>query len=419
MSEAVQLGGGTSALDLPALREQFPALRREVHGRPVVYFDNAATTHKPVEVLEAMERFHTDFNANVHRGVHRMAVEATEAFERARRAVAEYLHAPGVEQVVLTSGTTDSINGVAQGWLAPRLEAGDEILVTGLEHHSNIVPWQLVAEPRGAKLAAIPVRDDGSLDLDAAASRIHQRTRLLAVNAVSNALGSCNDIVHLSSLAREAGIPLLVDAAQALAHGPVDVQAWDADFVALSGHKVFGPTGIGALWIAPRRLEQMRPWRGGGEMISSVRIESSSWADPPHRFEAGTPNIVGAIGLGAALRFMASIEMPALQAHEDRLTRRLTERMTAVDGIRLIGAGAPQRVPIVSFVFDDVHPHDAGQFLDQRGVAVRVGHHCAEPLMRRFGVAGTVRASLALYNIESEIDRLVEGVRETVAFFAR
>ncbi len=398
-----------AGLDLDRLRADFPALSLTLRGRPLVYLDNAATTHKPRAVLEAVERLYATGYGNVHRGVHTLSQRATEAFERARDTVRRRLNAARADEVVLVRGTTEAVNLVAASFVRPRLEPGDEVLVTGLEHHSNIVPWQLTCAERGARLVAAQVTDAGEVDLDAFAARLGPRTRMAAFAHVSNALGTVNPVAEMVALAHCRGVPVLVDGAQAVPHLAVDVQALGCDFYAFSGHKVYGPSGIGALWGRRELLAAMPPYQGGGDMIRSVGFASSTYADPPHRFEAGTPNIEGAIGLAAALDYLDGLDRAAVAAHERALLERAVSALAAVPGVRLVGAPR-ERVGVVSFVVDGAHPHDVGTILDRQGVAVRAGHHCAQPLMERLGLVATVRASFGLYNTESEVDALVAGL---------
>ncbi len=413
-------GGGVlegTGFDVKRIREQFPALDQSVHGRPLVYFDNAATTHKPQRVIDAVSRHDSTDNANVHRGVHTLSQRATDAYERARQRVASFLNTERASEVVFTRGTTEAINLVANAYGGTALERGDEILITGMEHHSNIVPWQQVAKRTGATLQVAPVADDGSLDLGAFEDLVTEDTRIAAFSHVSNALGTVNPVKELTRLAKEEDAAVLVDGAQAVPHLEVDVQAIGCDFYAFSGHKVYGPTGIGALYGRYGRLERMDPYQGGGEMIRSVAFDETRFADPPQRFEAGTPNITGSVGLGEALTFLGEVGQRKVKAHEDRVLDVATDRLSGLDGVRLIGT-APEKASVVSFVLEGVHPHDVGTILDRKGVAIRAGHHCAQPLMERFDVPATCRASFAMYNRVSEVDALVEGITEAVNLFA-
>ncbi len=408
----------TPALDLPRIRADFPVLAREVDGRRLVYLDSAATTQKPQSVIDAVSEYYRRHNANVHRGVHRLSQEATEAYEAAREKIRRRLNAKEKAEILYLRGTTEAINLVAQSWGRPRLKPGDEILATTMEHHSNLVPWQMVAEQTGAKVVEAPIADDGSLLLDELERRLGPRTRLVAVGHVSNALGTVNPVKRIAKMARDAGAITVVDGAQAIAHVPVDVQDLGCDFYAISAHKMFGPTGIGALYGRRELLEEMPPWMGGGDMILTVSFSGSHWAPLPAKFEAGTPNIAGAVGLGAAIDWLDALDFDALQAHEDDLLRYGTERLQALPGIRLIGTAA-EKTSILSFVMEGVHPHDIGTILDHEGVAVRTGHHCAQPVMHRFGVPATARASLSVYNDREDIDRLIEGLEKIRSMFGQ
>jgi cysteine desulfurase/selenocysteine lyase len=404
-------------LEVERLRHDFPALLQKLESRPLVYLDNAATTQKPRSVIEALRHYYHCDNANIHRGVHQLSVRATEAYEQARQTVAQFLGAPHAAEIVFVRGTTEAINLVAHSFACPRLRRGDEIVVSHLEHHSNIVPWQLVCEQTGARLRVVPIDDRGELLLGEYERLLGPRVRLVAISHVSNALGTINPLRRIIQMAHAAGVPVLVDGAQAVPHLPVDVHDLDCDFYAFSGHKVFGPTGIGVLYGKAERLADMPPWQGGGDMIKSVTLERTTYADPPHRFEAGTPNIAGAIGLGAALDYVTDVGLPPILAYEQELLGYATRALGEIPGLRLIGTAA-EKACVLSFVLDGVHPHDAGTILDQEGIAVRTGHHCAQPVMDRFGVPGTVRASLAFYNTPAEIDALAAGLRKVVQVFA-
>jgi len=407
----------TPALDVERLREDFPILAERVRGKPLVYLDNAATSQKPRAVIDAVSRFYGSENANIHRGVHYLSERATVAYDGVRARVARFLNAASPREIVFTRGTTEGINLVAQSWGRSTLKAGDEILITGMEHHSNIVPWQLVAAQTGATVRAVPITDTGELDLKAFDRLLTDRTRLLAVVHLSNALGTINPVRWMISHARERGIVTLVDGAQSAPHLPVDVQALDCDFYAFSGHKIFGPTGIGALYGRASLLEAMPPWQGGGDMIETVTLEQSTWAAPPARFEAGTPPIAQVIGLGAALEYVEAVGRPAIGAWEEELLAYATERVGELDGVRIIGT-AREKASVLSFVVEGVHPHDVGAVLDDEGVAIRTGHHCAQPVMHRFGVPATVRASFAFYNTRAEVDALVRGIHRVRSVFA-
>jgi cysteine desulfurase / selenocysteine lyase len=406
----------TSPLDVRRIRGDFPILRTRINGHPLVYLDNGATSQRPRAVVEAEADFSLLANANVHRGVHSLSQRATDAFDDVRAGVAAFLRAREPAEVVFTAGTTAALNLVARSYAQPLLRAGDEILLSVMEHHSNIVPWQLVARATGASIRVIPVTEAGELDLTAAAGLVGPRTRILAVAHVSNVLGTVNPVRELADLVHAAGGVIAVDGAQAVPHLPVDVGALGADFYAASAHKMYGPTGIGVLYGRRELLEQMPPWQAGGGMIRSVTFEETTFASVPARFEAGTPPISQVIGLGAALRFLEALDWAAIEEHEAALTRRTLEGLLGIGGVRLIGTPA-RRVGVVSFVLEGIHPHDVGTVLDLHGVAVRAGHHCAQPLMKRFGVPGTVRASFAVYNNEADVDRLITGVREARKVF--
>jgi cysteine desulfurase / selenocysteine lyase len=404
------------AFDVEKLRAEFPILAERVRGGRLAYLDNAATTQKPEAVLRALDHYYRHQNANVHRAVHDLAERATTAYEGARDRIAGFLGATR-EEIVFTRGTTEAVNLVAYSHLLPRLNAGDEILLTGMEHHSNIVPWQLVAARAGAKVVPAPVRDDGGLDFAAWRGLLNARTRLVAVAQVSNTLGTVNPVAEMARAAHAHGATVLVDGAQAIAHLPVDVKALDVDFYACSAHKAYGPTGFGALYARRELLEAMPPWHGGGDMIRTVAFEGSTWNEVPYRFEAGTPDIAGAVGFAAALEFIEGIGLEVIGAHEHVLLEEATARLSAVPGLRLIGT-APGKGGILSFVMDCAHPQDIGTILDQEGVAVRTGHHCTMPLMQRFGVPATVRASLAVYNNSEDLRQLERGLLKVRKLFA-
>jgi cysteine desulfurase/selenocysteine lyase len=403
--------------DVQRVRRDFPILNQRVHGKPLVYLDNAATTQKPQTVIDAMVRSYAEDNANIHRGVHLLSERATRAYEEAREKVRVFLNAPDAREVVFVRGTTEAINMVAQTFGRANIGPGDEVLITEMEHHSNIVPWQLICEEKGARLRVIPITDEGELRLDLVDGLLSDRTRLVAVVHVSNALGTVNPIRAIVEKAHARGVPVLVDGAQAVAHLPVDVQALGCDFYALSGHKLFGPTGIGVLWGRLPLLEEMPPYQGGGDMISSVTFKKTTYNVVPNKFEAGTPNIAGSVGLGVAIDYLSSIDFAAMRAYEHELLAHGTRALTAVPGVRIIGT-APDKASILSFVMEDVHPHDIGTILDQEGVAIRTGHHCTQPLMERMGVPATARASLALYNTKEEIDALVAALARVREIFA-
>jgi cysteine desulfurase/selenocysteine lyase len=407
----------SEAFDATRLRRDFPALAQSVHGQPLVYLDNAATTQKPEAVIEAIGNYYRHDNANVHRGVHTLSDRATRHFEAARESVAAFLGGVPSHEVIWTAGTTAAINLVAHSWCGSRLAAGDRILVSYLEHHSNIVPWQLVAEARGAEVVPIPVTEDGEIDLAALAELLDERVRLVAINHVSNAVGTVNPVAEIVALARDAGAVTLVDGAQAVGHFPVDPRDLGCDFYVFSGHKLFGPTGIGVLWGREALLEAMPPFLGGGEMIDRVSFAGTTFNELPFKFEAGTPNIAGAVGLAAAIDYLARIDREAAAAHEERLLDMTVDAASEIPGLRRVGA--PRRsAGIFSFVLDGCHPSDVGMLLDEQGIAVRTGHHCAQPLMERYGLPGTVRASFSMYNTEADVERLVEGIQRAQSLFA-
>ena len=417
MEREVLVKPADAPLDVARLRADFPILAERVNGRPLVYLDNAATTQKPQSVIDALTAYYERDNANVHRGVHTLSQRATDAYEAARANIARFINARTTDEIVYTGGTTDGINLVAQSFARPRLAPGDEILISAMEHHSNIVPWQLVCAQTGARLVVAPVNDAGELMLDAYAAMLGPRTKLVAITHVSNALGSITPIRRIIALAHEANVPVLVDGAQAIAHLPVDVQALDCDFYAFSGHKIFGPTGIGVLYGKAARLDAMPPYQGGGDMIRSVTFEKTEYNDLPYKFEAGTPNIAGAIGLGAAVDYVRHVGVEAIDAHERELLADATQRVATIPGLRIIGT-AKDKAGILSFTLEGVHAHDVGTILDHDGVAIRAGHHCAMPVMAQFGVAGTARASFALYNTREEVDALVAGIERARRMFA-
>jgi len=404
---------GASQLDVAA---DFPILARPVHGRRLAYLDNGATTQKPLAVIEAERRLYLESNANIHRGVHWLSQHATELYDAARATVPRFINAAHADESVFTRGTTEAINLVAQSWGRAELRAGDEILVTTMEHHSNIVPWQLLCEQTGAVLKVVPVSEAGELDLAAFDALLNHRTQLVAITHVSNALGSINPVAELTARAHAAGAVVLVDGAQAVAHQAVDVQAIGCDFYAFSGHKLYGPTGIGALYGRRSILNAMPPWQGGGDMIRTVSFERSTYAEPPQRFEAGTPNIAGAIGLAAAIDYGREVGIERRAAHEHALLEYATAAVDAIRGVRLVGT-AQHKAGILSFLVDGIHPHDLGTILDAEGVAIRAGHHCAMPLMTRFGIPGTARASLAMYNTRADIDALVAAIDKAQDLF--
>lgn len=402
--------------DVEKVREDFPILKREIHGKPLVYFDTASSAQRPLAVIEAVTEFYREHNTNVHRGVHTLSQEATDLYESGRRKLAAYLNAGSWREVVMTRGTTEAINLVAHSFLGPKLKPGDEILVSHMEHHANIVPWQMLCERTGASLKVAPINLQGELEMDALESMLSERVKLLGIVHVSNALGTINPVARICSLAKQHGIPVLVDGAQAMPHSVVDVQALGCDFYCLSGHKMYGPTGIGALWAREETLEAMPPWQGGGEMISRVTFEKTTWNEIPAKFEAGTPNIAGGVGLAAAIDYLSAFDMAEIAAHEHSLLVYATRRLEEIEGLRIIGT-AREKTGAISFTLGDIHPHDLGTIIDHFGIALRTGHHCAMPLMQFFNVPATARASIGMYNTESEVDLLVEALLQTREMF--
>jgi cysteine desulfurase/selenocysteine lyase len=405
-----------AALDVTSVRRDFPILSQQVHGKPLAYLDNAATSQKPQSVIDAILRFYQADNSNIHRGVHQLSERATQAYEDARIKVQHFLNASGSKEIIFVRGATEGINLVAQTYGRTQIGPGDEVVLSELEHHSNIVPWQMLCEERQARWRVIPVNDRGELDLDVFEGLLNERTKIVAVSHVSNVLGTINPVRRIVREAHRRNIPVLVDGAQAVPHMRVDVQELDCDFYVYSGHKAFGPTGIGVLWGREALLEQMPPYQGGGDMIRSVTFEKTLYNELPHKFEAGTPDIAGVIGLGAAVDYITQIGLDAIAAHEHELLRYGTELIEVIPGVRLIGT-AREKAAVLSFVADGVHPHDVGTILDHEGIAVRTGHHCAQPLMERFGVPATTRASLAFYNTREELDRLAAGVHKVKEIF--
>jgi cysteine desulfurase/selenocysteine lyase len=406
-----------SGFDAARARADFPILRQRVRGRPLVYLDNAATTQKPRAVLDAMTRYYEEANANVHRGVHLLSERATRAYEEARLKVGRFIGAPDPREVIFVRGTTEAVNLVAQTFGRSRVGAGDEVLITAMEHHSNIVPWQMLCHEKGARLRVVPVSDAGDLDLDALEGLLGPRTRILSVAQISNALGTVNPVGEIVRRAHAKGVPVLVDGAQGMAHAGFDVAASGADFYAFSGHKMYGPTGVGVLWGRRPLLEEMPPWQGGGDMILSVSFEKTTYNALPYKFEAGTPAIAEAVGLAAAVEYLEGHGLAAIAAHEREVVGYAVEALSRVPGLRLVGTPA-ERAGVVSFLLGEIHPHDIGTIVDRHGVAIRAGHHCAQPLMHRFGVSGTARASFGLYNTREDVDALVEAVNAAREVFA-
>jgi cysteine desulfurase/selenocysteine lyase len=399
-----------------ALRKDFPGLHQSIHGKPLVYLDNAATTQRPQAVIDAWTHASSFLGANIHRGVHALSYRATEAFEASRVAVQGFMNAASPREVIFTRGTTEGINLVAQTFGRAQVGPGDEVLITTSEHHSNIVPWQMLCAQVGAHLKVIPLLHSGELDMDNVAERLTPRTRLLSISHVSNALGTINPIEKLIALAKARGIAVLVDGAQAVPHLPVDVQRLGCDFYVWSSHKLFGPTGVGVLWGREALLEAMPPYQGGGDMIASVTFEKTTYNELPHKFEAGTPDINGVIALRAALQYVAAVGYPAMQAYEDDLLRYATRALRNVDGLTIVGTAA-RKAGVISFTLDDVHPHDIGTVLDKQSIAIRTGHHCAQPVMAFYNIAATARASLAFYNTREEVDALALGLRRIREMF--
>jgi cysteine desulfurase / selenocysteine lyase len=417
MSASVAEAERPVVIDIAKVRADFPILASRVHGHDLVYLDNAATSQKPQVVIDAIVRYYQSANANIHRGVHYLSQLATQEFEAGRQTVQHFVNAAHASEIVFTRGTTEAINLVAQSYGRRHVAAGDEVLVTAMEHHSDIVPWQMLCEEKGAKLAVAPINDRGELILEEFEKLLGPKTKLVAIAHVSNALGTINPVKKIVALAHAQGIPVVVDGAQAVPHIAVDVQDLDVDFYAFSGHKMYGPTGIGALYAKAALLEAMPPYQGGGDMISSVTFEKTTYNKVPHKFEAGTPDMAGVAGLKAAIEYMNGIGVDKIAAHEHDLLEYATDAVRALPGIRIIGTAA-EKASVLSFTVEDVHPHDIGTILDQEGIAVRTGHHCAQPVMERYKIPATVRASFAVYNTRAEVDALVRGLRKVREVFA-
>ena len=415
-SPALSSTAQEAVFDVQKIREDFPILKQTVHGKPLVYLDNAATSQKPQVVIDAELRFYLQDCSNVHRGIHQLSERATDAFEDTRRKVKEFLNAADLREIIFVRGATEAINLVAHSFGRTHVERGDEVLISAMEHHSNIVPWQILCEEKGAVLRVTPINDRGELLLEEFEKLLNARTRLMAVTHVSNALGTINPLRQIVEMARRWNVPVLVDGAQAAPHLQVDVRALDCDFYTFSGHKAFGPTGIGVLYGKARWLEAMPPYQGGGDMISSVTFEKTIYNTLPYKFEAGTPNIAATIGLGAAIDYLNQVGLENVTAYEHELLGYGTEALRQIPGVRLIGT-AREKASVLSFVIDGIHPHDAGTVLDYEGIAVRTGHHCAQPVMQRFGVPATTRASLAFYNTREELDALVAGIHKVQEMF--
>ncbi len=407
----------TRTFDLDEVRSEFPVLSRRIHDHPLVYLDNAATTQKPLTVLDRIDSYYRTENANVHRGVHTLSQEATDAYESVRPVMQRFLGAASSREIVFTKGTTEAVNLVAGSLARGYFKKGDEILLTGMEHHSNIVPWQLAAEATGAVVKVVPVNDRGELDLGAYQALLGPRTRMVAVVHVSNSLGTINPVRQMIADAHSMGVPVLVDGAQAVAHGPVNVQDLDCDFYCMSAHKVFGPTGTGVLYAKEEWLERMPPYQGGGDMISAVTFEHTTYHEIPHKFEAGTPNMAGVIGMGAAIDYLSAFDIEEIQRHESQLVTHATGELEELGGVRLVGTAA-HKTAVVSFLPEGLHPYDVATVMDRFGVAVRSGHHCTQPLMDQYGIPGTLRASFALYNSLDEVDRLIDAVRKARKFLS-
>jgi cysteine desulfurase/selenocysteine lyase len=398
-------------------RDDFPILSEKVHGKPLIYLDNAATTQKPTQVIDAISDYYRHYNSNVHRAIHKLGEQATEAFESARKKVANFISAPSEKQVIFTRGTSEAINLVASAWGRKFIGEGDEIILSEMEHHSNLIPWQILAKEVGAKLKFIPFKEDGTIDFPVYQTLLSSKTKIVAMTHMSNVFGTINPVIRIVQMAHDRGIPVLFDAAQSVPHLPVDVQHLDCDFFAFSGHKMLGPTGVGILYAKSQILENMNPYQGGGEMINSVWLEDATWNEIPHKFEAGTPNIAGAIGLAKAVEYLEDIGMVNLTLYEQELTTYALEKMGKIDGMKIYGA-APERGGVISFNLGEIHPHDLSHFLDQQGIAVRAGHHCAQPVMRKLNIAATTRVSFYFYNTKEEIDYLVDKLKEAKEFFA-
>ncbi|GCC51456.1 cysteine desulfurase CsdA [Chryseotalea sanaruensis] len=402
-------------LDIARLREQFPVLNQQVNGRDLVYLDNAATSQKPRAVINALVDYYTGYNANIHRGIHTLAEKATKTYEQTRETAKQFINAATTEEIIFTRGVTEGINLVASSYAKVFLTKGDEIIISGLEHHSNIVPWQLACGSNGASIKVIPVKDNGTLDIEAYKALLSNKTKLVAVNHASNSLGTINPVKEIIDLAHEVGAVVLIDGAQSGAHLPIDVQALDCDFYCLSAHKMYGPTGTGILYGKKALLEKMPPYHGGGEMIKEVSFEKTTYNDLPYKFEAGTPNIADVVAFHYAMTFILETGREVMAAHEHDLLVYATERISQLKGVKIYGTGA-EKLSVVSFTVDGIHPFDIGQMLDARGIAVRTGHHCTQPLMDRFKIEGTVRASFAIYNTRKEVDQLVEALERVINF---
>jgi cysteine desulfurase / selenocysteine lyase len=414
--EISQRGSLRSGLDVEAIRKDFPILARKVHGRPLVYLDNGATSQKPQAVIDAVSRYYAEENSNIHRGVHYLSERATAAYEEAREKIKRFINAPKTQEIIFVRGTTEAINLVAQSYGRAFLKAGDEIIVSAMEHHSNIVPWQMLCEQVGARLRVIPINHDGELVMEEYRRLLTEKTKFVSVTHVSNALGTIVPVKEVVALARERGVPVMLDGAQAAPHLKLDVQAIGCDFYAFSGHKLFGPTGVGVLFGRSELLDRMPPYQGGGDMISLVTFEKTHYNVLPYKFEAGTPHIAGGIGLGAAIDYLGGVNWEQVVSHEQDLLAYATDALSSIPGLKIIGT-AKEKAGVISFVFDHVHAHDVGTILDQEGIAVRAGHHCAMPVMQRFGVPATTRASFAFYNTRDEVDALKRAIHQVLRVF--
>ncbi|HEV8538462.1 MAG TPA: cysteine desulfurase [Bacteroidota bacterium] len=415
--EQVLIGETQKIFDVYGVREDFPILKHWVNGKPLVYLDNAATSQKPQVVLDAMNHYYLEENSNIHRGVHTLSDKATHSYEAARVKVQKRINASSPKEIIFTRGTTESINLVAASYGRSHVRSGDEVLITAMEHHSNIVPWQLLCEEKNATLCVVPINENGELILEEFRQLLSNKTTIVALTHVSNALGTVNPIKEMITTAHALGIPVLVDGAQAVPHMKIDVQELDCDFYAFSAHKMFGPTGVGILYGKRHLLEAMPPYQGGGDMIRSVTFEKTLFNELPHKFEAGTPNIAGGVGLGATIDYLNNVDMESLARHEQELLSYATDALSGIGGVHIIGT-ANEKASVVSFVIDNVHPHDIGTVLDDDGIAIRTGHHCAQPVMQRFGIPATARASFAMYNTKEEIDALAKGVRKAIGVFS-
>ncbi len=402
--------------DINKIREDFPILKKKVHGKNLVYLDNAATTQKPFQVLNKLEEYYFTTNANIHRGVHALSQQATDAFESARIKIKQFINALGKNQIIFTRGTTEAINLVAQSYGRANVKEGDEIIISHMEHHSNIVPWQMLCREKNARLRIIPIDDNGELIYEEFEKLVNEKTKLVSIVYVSNSLGTVNPVKQIIDYAHQFNVPVLVDAAQAVNHMPVDVQKLDCDFLAFSGHKIYGPTGIGALYGKIDLLDKMPPFQGGGDMISKVTFEETTFNELPNKFEAGTPDIAGAIGLGAAIEYVSNAGIENIKEYESALLNYATEQISQVPGVRIIG-NAKEKMSVLSFILENVHPHDIGTFLDFEGVAIRTGHHCTQPVMQRFNIPATSRASFAMYNTKEEVDVLINGLKKIIEVF--